>query len=98
MCVGQHYHNNVKFNGDHNFIQMNTYLSNTCVPYLNTHLSNVKYIPTDIIAGTSYSNVLQCDSTIDINGKVKIMNMYPVHFSATSQRELGERMYYYFSQ
>lgn len=108
MCLGQNYYNNNRITGNYRGkpkdgaykyrIDMNTYLSNTCVPYLNSNLSNIKYIPTNIIPNTNFSNVLQCDSTIDSNGKIQEKNNDVNHFSATSQRELGERFYHYLNQ
>ena len=108
MCLGQNYYNNQRITGNVNGkpkvgsytyrIDMNTYLSNVLVPYLNSNISNVRYVPTDIINGTEFTNVLQCDSTIDSNGKIIEKNNDINHFSATSQRELGKRFYYYFTR
>jgi len=102
MCVGQNYFNNERITGNGkpgaatDRIDMNRYLSTECVPYLNSNITNVKYVPTDIIGGTTFSNVLQCDSTIHRDGRIKERNNELNHFSATSQRELGERFYYYY--
>ena len=102
MCVGQNYFNNVRISGNYPNgkakegaysyrIDMNTYLSTDCVPFLNSNISNVKYVPTD--SSNNYGHVLQCDATIDINGKIIDRNNDMNHFSATSQRELGRRFH-----
>ena len=101
MCVGKFYYNNHLISSipdaNRTPIRMNTYLSTTCVPYINSNISNVKYVPTNALTTDPFTNVLQCDSTINSNGTVINQNGGPNHFSATSQRELGKRFYSYYS-
>jgi hypothetical protein len=107
MCVGQNYFNNNRITGSHNGrekegaytfrINMNSYLS-TMVTTLNREIRNVRFVPTINIPGTPFPNVLQCDSTINSNGRIINENNEENHFSATSQRELGKRFYYYFTR
>jgi len=92
MCVAQNYFNNVRNNSATPYrINMNTYLSGTCVPFLNTQITNVKYVPTD--NSGSYSNVLESNAILDASGNPTTSNNDIIHFSATSQRELGRRFY-----